>query len=428
MTAAKQQGWVRKLWPWLARHKKDVFLAFGVAIVGMVIAALTPVVEKVLLDNITIHPHAAIWPWLSLLVLAGVIRFGAAYVRRFFGGRVALGVQHDLRTAIYDTLQRLDFARHDELQTGQLVSRASSDVALLQGLLAFLPIISGNLVMLVVSLVIMVILSPILTLVAVAVVPLLFVVALRMRSSVFPASWDAQQEAAEVAGVVDEAVTGVRVVKGFGQEERELGRLTDRADTLFRSRMRLVRIQALFVPTLQALPAFGQVAVLALGGWLALHGQITLGTFLAFSSYLVQLAAPARMFAGLIAVGQQARAGAERIFELLESNPLVTESPDARPLPTVRGQLDFDEVRFGYMRSEPVLDGFTLHVHPGEVVALVGASGSGKSTVSLLLPRFYDVQSGHVQIDGTDVRDVTLDSLRRQIGVVFEESFLFSDS
>ncbi|MBV8236615.1 MAG: ABC transporter ATP-binding protein, partial [Acidimicrobiia bacterium] len=277
-------------------------------------------------------------------------------------------------------------------------------------------------------LVIMLILSPVLTLVALAVVPLLFVVALRMRSGVFPASWDAQQEAAEVAGVVDEAVTGVRVVKGFGQEDRELTRLTDRAHTLFRSRMRLVRIQALYVPTLQALPAFGQVAVLALGGWLALHGEITLGTFLAFSSYLVQLAAPARMFAGLVAVGQQARAGAERIFELLESNPLVTESDDAHPLPPVRGQIDFDDVRFGYMRSEPVLDGFSLHVHPGEVVALVGASGSGKSTVSLLLPRFYDVQDGSVRIDGTDVRDVTLDSLRHQIGVVFEESFLFSDS
>src|SRR3989440_9693353 len=134
------------------------------------------------------------------------------------------------------------------------------------------------------------------------------------------------------------------------------------------------------------------------------------------------------MFAGLVAVGQQARAGAERIFELLDSNPVVTESPDAHPLPPVRGQLDFDDLRFGYMRSEPVLDGFTLHVHPGEVVALVGASGSGKSTVSLLLPRFYDVQDGHVRIDNTDVRDVTLDSLRRQIGVVFEESFLFSDS
>src|SRR5436190_16869644 len=133
---AQERGWVRRLWPYLAAHRRNVFLAFGVAIVGMVIAALTPVVEKILLDDITLHPDHTIWPWLLLLVLAGVVRFGAAYVRRFYGGRVALGVQHDLRTAIYDTLQRLDFARHDELQTGQLVSRASSDVALLQGLLA----------------------------------------------------------------------------------------------------------------------------------------------------------------------------------------------------------------------------------------------------------------------------------------------------
>jgi len=249
-----------------------------------------------------------------------------------------------------------------------------------------------------------------------------------LRTSVFPASWDAQQKAGDVANVVEEDVTGVRVVKGFGQEERELARLTDASRDLFGSRLRAVRIQAKYASTLQALPAFGQVGVMALGGWLALHGRITLGTFLAFSTYLVQLVAPARMFAGIVAIGQQARAGVERIMELLDSNPLVVERPDAVDLPRATGDVRFDGVRFGYLRSEPVLDDFTLHVAPGETIALVGASGSGKSTVSLLLPRFYDVQAGTVTIDGVDVSTVTLDSLRRQIGVVFEESFLFSDT
>ncbi|MBV8958266.1 MAG: ABC transporter ATP-binding protein, partial [Actinobacteria bacterium] len=346
-------GWIRRLLPYLARHKRNVALAFGVAIIGMIIAAFTPYVEKVLLDDVVLHHRRSMWPWLSMLIAAGVIRFGAAYVRRYFGGRVALDVQYDLRTAIFDCLQRLDFASHDELQTGQLVSRASSDVALLQGLLAWLPIMSGNLVMLIVSLGFMLWLSPMLTIVALLVIPAVLLVALRMRTSVFPASWDAQQRAAEVAGVVDEAVTGVRVVKGFGQEQRELARLTDASRDLFGSRLRAVRIQAKYASMLQALPAFGQVGVMALGGWLALHGRITLGTFLAFSTYLVQLVAPARMFAGIVAIGQQARAGVERIMELLDSNPLVAEQPDAIDMPRATGDVRFDGVRFGYLRSEP---------------------------------------------------------------------------
>ncbi len=261
--------------------------------------------------------------------------------------------------------RRLDFAGHDDLQTGQLVSRSSSDLALIQGLLAFLPIIVGNFVMLIVSLIVMIFLSPLLTLVMVAILPALLIVSMRMRGSIFPATWDAQQKAGEVAGVVDEAVTGVRVVKGFGQEQRELDHLGDAAETLYASRSRLVRLQARFTPALQAIPAFGQVAVLALGGWLALEGHITLGTFLAFSSYLVQLVAPVRMLAGLFAIGQQARAGAERILDVLDANALVHDEPGSTSLPSVRGDIRFEGVRFGYTKSTPVLDQFDLHIEPG---------------------------------------------------------------
>ncbi len=228
--------------------------------------------------------------------------------------------------------------------------------------------------------------------------------------------------------MVDEAVSGVRVVKGFGQEDRELASLTDASEDLYRSRVRTVRLQARYQSALQAIPVLGQVAVLALGGWLAIQGEISIGTFLAFSTYLVQLLAPVRMFAGMVAVAEQARAGTQRIFELIDSNPLVTELPDAPDLPAVAGDITFDHVSYGYLRSEPVLHDFSLHVAAGETVALVGASGSGKSTVSLLLPRFYDVQDGAIRIDGVDVRDVTLDSMRREIGIVFEDAFLFSDT
>ncbi|HEX8802797.1 MAG TPA: ABC transporter ATP-binding protein, partial [Acidimicrobiales bacterium] len=421
-------GWIARMWPFLAARRRDVVLAFGVSVLGMALTAGIPLVQKVIVDDVITSHERPLAPWLALLVLAGLIGFAAAYVRRFVGGRVALDVQFDLRNAVYERLQRLDFASHDRLRTGQLVSRASSDVTLLQGLLAFLPIMLGNLVLVVLSLVAMLVLSPPLTLVTLLCIPALLVVALRLRSTIFPASWDAQQRAGEVAGIVDEAVTGVRVVKGFGQEDRELHDLAATGEGLFRSRMRLIRLQARYTPTMQSIPVLGQVGVLALGGWLAIHGSISLGTLLAFSSYLLQLVAPVRMFAGLLAIGQQARAGAERLLDLLDANPLVVERPGAPDLAVPRGEVRFEDVRFGYTRDEPVLDGFTLTVAPGETVALVGASGSGKSTVALLLPRFYDVAAGRVTIDGVDVRDVTLDSLRRQVGVVFEEPFLFSDT
>jgi ATP-binding cassette subfamily B protein len=421
-------GWLRRLWPFLARHKRKVFTAFGVSLGTTLITVLIPLIERSVVDNVIVAQSQALWPLLVLLVGLGAVNFVLSYIRRFVGGRFAFDVQHDLRTTIFERVQRLDFARHDQLPTGQVVSRASSDLTLIQSLLSFLPLATGNVVMLVLSLVVMLFLSPLLTVIVLAIVPALLFVSLRLRRVMFPAQWDALQRAGEVAGVVDEAVNGVRVVKGFGQEDRELASLTDAAEGLYRSRVRTVQLQARYQSALQAIPALGQVGVLALGGWLALQGQISIGTFLAFSTYLVQLLAPVRMFAGMVAVAEQARAGTERIFELIDSNPLVTERPGAPPLEATTAEVTFDHVSYGYLRSEPVLQDFSLRVAPGETVALVGASGSGKSTVSLLLPRFYDVQEGSIRIDGVDVRDVTLDSVRREIGIVFEDAFLFSDT
>jgi ATP-binding cassette subfamily B protein len=434
---AKPQGWIRRLVGYMAPHKKNAYIAFGVAIGGQLIQSLLPVVQKIVIDDVITRHHTKtgqlipgkpLAPWLTLMIVMGVATFVFAYFRRFRGGRIALDVQHDLRTAIFRQLQRLDFARHDELATGQLVSRASSDVALIQGFLQFMPIGVANILLFIVSLGAMFWLSPLLALVMLAVAPLLLITAMKLRTSVFPASWDAQQKAGDVANVVEEDVTGVRVVKGFGQESRELDRLTDRSRSMFASRVRLVNITARLQPAMQTIPAFGQVAVLALGGWLALHGRITLGTFLAFSTYMLLITPPIRQLAAILTVGQLARAGAERIYDLLDSTPLVQDKPDAFDLVVPHGAVRFEHVTFGYTSAEPVLRDFDLTVAAGETVALVGSSGSGKSTVALMLPRFYDVHSGRITIDGTDVRNVHLDSLRRNIGVVFEDSFLFSDT
>ena len=409
-------------------HRRNLEIALGGALVGSAAQAVVPLVERQIVASVILHHRSPLAPWLALLVGLGVVTFAAAYLRRYRGGRVALDIQYDLRNAMYEHLHKLDFAQHDQMPTGQLVGRANSDSTLVQGLLSFFPIMSGNILLLVVSLAIMLVLSPLLALVSLVVTPTLLVVAYRMRTQMFPATWDGQQKEGDIAQIVDEDVSGVRVVKAFGQEERELGRIVTASKTLYGSHLRAVRLQARYQPLLQAIPTLGQVAVLALGGWLALDHRITIGTFLAFSTYLAQLVSPARMLAGILTTAQQARAGIERIFELLDLRPAITDGPAASELPPLRGEITFDHVDFTYSDGGEALRDFDLHIAPGEIVALVGPSGSGKSTVLALVSRFYDVSAGSVRLDGHDVRGVTRASLRRQVGVVFDDSFLFSAS
>ncbi|MGC2192347.1 MAG: ABC transporter ATP-binding protein, partial [Candidatus Dormiibacterota bacterium] len=421
-------GWVRRLLPYLRPHRRAIAISLGAAVVGSACQAAAPLIARQILDNVILHHRSPMAPWLAALIGIGVLTFFATHLRRYQGGRVALDVQYDLRNAMYDRLMELDFSSHDRMPTGQLVSRANSDSTLVQGFLSFFPNVSGNVLLLVSSLVIMVVLCPLLAVVSLIVAPALLVISYRMRSQIFPATWDGQQKEGEVAQIVDEDVNGVRIVKAFGQEQHELRRLSDAAQRLYGSHMRAVRLQARYQPVLQALPTLGQVAVLGLGGWMALNHQITLGTFLAFSTYLTSMMSPARMLAGILTIAQQARAGLERIFDLVDSRPAIQDASDAIEMPRIEGEIHFRQVGFEYQSEAPVLRGFELTVAAGETVALVGPSGAGKSTAAAIIPRFYDINKGAVLIDGHDIRSVTLRSLRSQIGVAFEESFLFSAS
>jgi ATP-binding cassette subfamily B protein len=406
-------------------------------------------------DRVIIAHAAALWPWLLLLIGSAVLTFAMAHLRRYYSGVLSLSVQYDLRNAVHDHLLAMDQDSLARMPTGQLVSRANSDSALVQALLNFIPMMSNNILLMLVSLAVMLWLSPLLALIAIVVLPTLFLVSYRMRTRVFPASWEGQQREGDVAQIVDEAVNGVRVVKAFGQEGRELRRVATAAETLYGARMRTVRLQSRFQPLMESVPTVAQVAILGFGGWLALCHSIPVGTFLAFSTYVAQFSAPARSLANVVTVGQQARAGVERIFKLLDRKPAIADAPGAVELPArPRGEVVFEGVHFGY-RDSDVLRGVDLRIDAGERVAIVGASGSGKSTVAALvsrfltirpgetvalvgetgagkstvmklLARFYDPDSGSVTADAHDLRTIDLHGFRTQLGYVPQEPFLFS--
>ncbi|MFI6097182.1 ABC transporter ATP-binding protein [Lentzea sp. NPDC051213] len=420
------KGWIRRLTAACWQHPRLVVLSVVAAVVGVGLQAAGPLLLKTAIDDSTTGRTDRLWVLTVALIVLELLTFGSAFLRRYLGGRLALGVQHDLRLGVFSAVQRLDGAKQDEMRTGQIVSRSITDLQLVQSLLMMAPLAVGTVVFALAALAAMLYLSVPLTIIALVVLPLVAWLAGRTRLTLFPATWSAQQRAADLAQHVEETVTGVRVVKGFGQEAREVARLEKHAKTLFAERMRAARLSSRPLATVTALPLLGQVAVLGLGGWLALHGQVTLGTFLAFTAYVANLVGPTRLLSSLMVSAQLARAGVERVYELIDSQPDVRDGPGEVPDGPLG--ITFSDVTFGYARSEPVLKDFSISVQPGETLALVGTAGSGKSTVSLLLPRFYDVHAGAVRVGGVDVRTLRLESLRGAVGVVFEEAFLFSDT
>ena len=423
-----KDAWLRRLLAYIWRYKKIVLIASASSLAIAGIGVVVPLVQRTIIDGVIVHGNQPVLPWALALIGIALLNFVVSRARRYLGGRIGIEVQNDLRTEVFDSLSRLDGRGQDNLETGQIVARSSSDINMVSQLIGMGPMLAGTVLLFVSSIIAMLFLSPELTLVGLAVGPGLLVVNLLARRRLFPATWDAQQKTGALAGVVESAVTGVRVVKGFGQESQEVDKLDRAATSLFGARLRSVRLTARYNPTLGAIPTLGQLGILALGGYMALHGEITIGTFFAFSSYLASFVGPVRMLSTLITFGQQVRASAVRVFEVIDSKPDIAEKPDAAQLPHEALDVEFADVTFGYLASEPVLRGLDLTVRHGETLAVIGTSGSGKSTLAMLLPRFYDPQGGAVRIGGRDLRDTTIASARASIGLVMEEAFLFSDT
>jgi ATP-binding cassette subfamily B protein len=424
--AQARRGWAARLmlYCW---HKPGLLLsAIAGMLLGIVATVAIPLIQRDIVNNAILTHHQPVRIGVIALVIAAVASFIGYWARRYLGGRLSLEIQHELRTEMFASLSRRHGTGQDQLNTGQIVGRSTSDLTMVQAMLNLAPMVACIGLLFLGSLAAMVALSPRLA-VAVAAVGLIVIgITAVSRGKMFAASWAVQQNAANLADVVNGAVTGVRVVKGFGQEGRETARVADASGLLLASRIRVTRLMARYDPALQAVPALGQIGVLGYGGYLAIHGEISLGTLLAFAAYIAQLVPSLKAAAGLIPLAQEARASAIRVFEVIDSSPVIAEKPDAVILPPGRHDIQLDNVTFGYLPSEPVLRGLSLRIGAGETVAIAGAPGSGKSTISWLLPRFYDVTGGAIRIGGHDVRDLTVDSLRTAIGLVMQESFLFS--
>ncbi|MDZ7676023.1 MAG: ABC transporter ATP-binding protein [Acidimicrobiales bacterium] len=372
---------------------------------------------------------SALTRWSAAIAAVGVVAGVLTGVRRYLAFREARWVEKRLRDRLFAHVQRLHFAYHDEVAAGELMSRGNTDLQQLQAFVVLVPLTIANLTTVIGVTVILFVIDPLLAVVALGALPLINVVAKRFGTRLFPSVMGVQRESAELAAVVEESIAGVRVVKGFGAERVVERRLGVEADDVWRESMDAAATRSVFLPALELLPNIGLIAVLFAGGHQVIGGTLTLGSFVAFNFFVVLLIFPLRMLGMVIAAGQRASAAATRVAEVLSTDPVIVDRHDARGLPDGRGEVSFDHVSFAYGDgSIPVLDDFDLTIQPGTSVALVGATGCGKSTVGRLLPRFYDVNEGAVRIDGVDVRDVQLHELRGAVGLVFEETFLFSDT
>ena len=407
-------------------------IAFGafVALAWTAAKVSVPALVALAIDEgITPKDKGAIDHYALLIALAGVFVATFTGLRRYSAFREARKTEAVLRDRLFAHLQRLHFAFHDGQQTGQLMSRANNDLQQIQNAVVLVPLTIANLATVGAVLVILVLKDPVLTLLALGSLPAVNVLAKQFATKLQPTMTAVQQESAELSAVVEETVAGIRVVKGFAAEDTQSARLAAEADDLYDVSMEAARIRSVYWPALEVIPSIGLIMVLAYGGHQVLDGNLALGDLVAFNAYVVLLVWPLRMLGWIVAMSQRAAASAQRVHEILATEPLVVDPPDPTPLPAAGGDVRFDTVTFHYAgNSHAVLDGFDLHIPAGQSVALVGATASGKSTAAKLISRFYDVDAGAVLLDGIDVRRLRLAELRGAVGLVFEETFLFSDT
>jgi ATP-binding cassette subfamily B protein len=424
----RSKSWLKRALPIVYAHKKIFLASLIISAVGLYFQIQIPsvigeAIDKGLKPNGTPLSHFVV-----ILVIFAVLRGISIYVSRRFLLNTAYAIEYDLRNIIYEHLSRMSFSFYDRVQSGQLISRANSDIRALMMYLSQAPFILVQCGVVILAFAQIAAINVSLAFVALATMPFVLISGVKMRKRMFPVSWLIQSRLADVATVVDENIQGVRVVKSFAAEENQLNVLTATAKRAEWSNVEQARIRSRYAPLMENLPRLAQALVLLYGGYLAIEGNATVGDIAAVLAYVLLMVPPFRQLGFVMMMAQRAAASAQRIYEVLDEQPDVVDRPGAVDLVESKGDVHFDDVSFTYANGTHVLDHLDLRLHSGETVALVGRTGSGKSTVARLLARFYDVTDGAVRVDGKDVRDLTLLSLRRHIGMVLDDPFLFSVS
>jgi ATP-binding cassette subfamily B protein len=431
---ATREGWVLLI-ATLRLQQRALIIGACVGLAWTLGKVAVPQLTRLAIDR-GIEKNGSLLFWTMLILAAAIVAGFFAAWRRFIAFRESRLTETMLRERLFAQIQGLHVGFHDKAQTGQLMSRSSSDLQQVQGFVVNIPIFISQITMVIGVVIILFFSDPLLAAVSLAPLPFINISARSFSNKIHPAVLAVQQEQAQLANVVEESVSGVRVIKGFGAEEVQQGKLQVEADDIQRESMKAARIRSRFLPAIDLLPSLGLVAVLGLGGHRVINGEMTIGGLVAFNTYLTMLIWPMRNIGMTVAFAQRAASALLRVNEILSETPAIADPPKPLRLPDAGlaqpvGAVSFNNVRFGYdigHTNVRVLNGLSLTIAPGESVAIVGATGSGKSTITRLLLRFYDPQAGSIKLDGIELHDLRLSELRRAVGVVFEDTLLFNDT
>ena len=400
---------MRRLLPIAKSHKKSLYIGLLTGVIALVLNVAVPAMARNAIDAALEADREALTTWAIILISIGVGRFVFGALYRYSLFQLAWGVETDLRTLLYSHLTKLSFSYFDRTQSGEVISRANSDIRSIQVLLAFGPLIGMTIISFILAFGYMMTLHVPLTLVSLITLPGVYFFGQKLRRVVFPLTWVSQARLAELATIVDENVNGIRVVKSFAAEKQQVGLLQRAVEHIKWVNVEAIRARAKYNPIIESLPRVGMALVLLYGGYLAIEGSVSIGTLFAFNAYVIMLQAPFRMFGFLLLQTQRASASAQRIFEVIDEEPAIVDSENATHLLDVEGSIVFENVHFTYpskreesgpgasSQIDEVLSGFNLTIRPGETVAIVGRTGSGKSTIGRLLNRFYDPTSGKIR-------------------------------
>ena len=427
----RAKNWFKRVFPILWVNKWAFSIGIAMTILAMLVGVALPAMTGQIIDELPNaitgnQPDHFLFLVIVMITLT-TLRFIFGFLGNYQMSRVSNQLEADLRSVIYNHLVTLSFSFYDNIQTGQVISRANSDIKAIQMFLMMSPMLLTSVLSFVFAAVYMLSVSITLTLAALVTTPVVYVLSMKLRAIMFPLSWLTQSHQADVAVIVDENINGQRIVKSFAQEQNQLTLLGKAAKKLQWVQVRAIDISSIFNPIIEHLTVLGQVLVWVYGGWLVIQGEVQLGALVAFNMYLMIIQAPFRFLGLLLQMEQRAKASAGRIFEILDEQPEITDRANTLTLKNPRGVLEFDNVDFAY-KDDPVLTGLSFKVESGETVAIVGRTGSGKSTVVRLLSRFYEISSGSIKIDGIDIRDLALKNLHFHVGQVLDEPFLFSIS